>query len=130
MMLGRTTLFGISEAGWKTVDAVSLTIILSINAAKLLKMSKKTKKYAQFGLKNKQWDKMNTASDVLLIFTLLRGLVDTLEEYDAIVGKDAIFPGRGLIPEVVVSAAKGLKSVPGAVTAIPGRTVDSVRNFF
>jgi hypothetical protein len=130
MMLGRTTLFGISEAGWKTVDAVSLSIVLSINAAKLLKMSKKTKKYAQFGLKNKQWDKMNTASDVLLIFTLLRGLVDTLEEYDAIVGKDAIFPGRGLIPEVVVSAAKGLKSVPGAVTAIPGRTADSLRNFF
>lgn len=130
MMLGRTTLFGISEAGWKTVDAVSLSIILSINAAKLLKMSKKTKKYAQFGLKNKQWDKMNTASDVLLIFTLLRGLVDTLEEYDAIVGKDAIFPGKGLIPEVVVSAAKGLKSVPGAVTAIPGRTADSLRNFF
>ena len=130
MMMGRTTLFGISEAGWKSVDALSLTFILSINGARLLKMNKKTKKYSQFGLKNKQWDKMNTASDVLLIFTLLRGLVDTLEEYDAIVAKDAIFPGRGLIPEVIVNAAKGLKSVPGAVATVPGRTVDSVRNFF
>ena len=128
--MGRTTLFGISEAGWKSVDALSLTFILSINGARLLKMNKKTKKYSQFGLKNKQWDKMNTASDVLLIFTLLRGLVDTLEEYDAIVAKDAIFPGRGLIPEVIVNAAKGLKSVPGAVATVPGRTVDSVRNFF
>ena len=129
-MLGRTTLFGVSEAGWKSIDAISLTIILSINAAKLLKMNKKTKKYSQFGLKPKQWEKVNTASDVLLIFTLLRGLVDTLEEYDAIVGKDAVFPGRGIIPEVIVNAAKGLKSVPGAVTSIPGRTADSVRNFF
>ena len=128
--MGRTTLFGISEAGWKSVDALSLTFILSINGARLLKMNKKTKKYSQFGLKNNQWDKMNTASDVLLIFTLLRGLVDTLEEYDAIVAKDAIFPGRGLIPEVIVNAAKGLKSVPAAVATVPGRTVDSVRNFF
>ena len=114
-MLGRSTLFGISEAGWKSIDAISLSFILSINAAKLLKMSKKTRKYSQFGLKNKQWDKMNTASDVLLIFTLLRGLVDTLEEYDVLVKQDAVFPGRGLIPEVVVNAAKGLKSVPSAV---------------
>ena len=93
-------------------------------------MNQKTKRYAQFGLKNKQWDKMNTTSDVLLIFTLLRGLVDTLEEYDAIVAKDAIFPGRGIIPEVIVNAAKGLKSVPAAVATVPGRTIDSVRNFF
>ena len=128
--MGRTTLFGISEAGWKSIDALSLTFILSINGAKLLQMNKKTKKYAKFGLKNKQWDKMNTASDVLLIFTLLRGLVDTLEEYDAIVAKDAVFPGRGIIPEVIVNAAKGLKSVPGAVATVPGRTVDSLRNFF
>ena len=128
--MGRTTLFGISEAGWKSIDALSLTFILSINGARLLKMNKKTKRYAQFGLKNKQWDKMNTASDVLLIFTLLRGLVDTLEEYDAIVAKDAVFPGRGIIPEVIVNAAKGLKSVPGAVATVPGRTADSVRNFF
>ena len=92
MMLGRTTLFGVSEAGWKTVDALSLTFILSINAARVLKLSKRTRKYSQFGLKNKQWDKMNTASDVLLIFTLLRGLVDTLEEYDVLVKRDAIFP--------------------------------------
>jgi len=129
-MMGRTTLFGISEAGWKSIDALSLTFILSINGARLLKMNKKTKRYAQFGLKNKQWDKMNTASDVLLIFTLLRGLVDTLEEYDAIVAKDAVFPGRGIIPEVIVNAAKGLKSVPGAVATVPGRTADSLRNFF
>lgn len=128
--MGRTTLFGISEAGWKSIDALSLTFILSINGARLLKMNKKTKRYAQFGLKNKQWDKMNTASDVLLIFTLLRGLVDTLEEYDAIVAKDAVFPGRGIIPEVIVNAAKGLKSVPGAVATVPGRTADSLRNFF
>lgn len=129
-MMGRTTLFGISEAGWKSIDALSLTFILSINGARLLKMNKKTKRYAQFGLKNKQWDKMNTASDVILIFTLLRGLVDTLEEYDAIVAKDAVFPGRGIIPEVIVNAAKGLKSVPGAVATVPGRTADSLRNFF
>lgn len=128
--MGRTTLFGISEAGWKSIDALSLTFILSINGARLLKMNKKTKRYAQFGLKNKQWDKMNTASDVILIFTLLRGLVDTLEEYDAIVAKDAVFPGRGIIPEVIVNAAKGLKSVPGAVATVPGRTADSLRNFF
>lgn len=128
--MGRTTLFGISEAGWKSIDALSLTFILSINGARLLKMNKKTKRYAQFGLKNKQWDKMNTTSDVLLIFTLLRGLVDTLEEYDAIVAKDAVFPGRGIIPEVIVNAAKGLKSVPGAVATVPGRTADSLRNFF
>lgn len=130
MMLGRSTLFGISEAGWKSIDAISLSFILSINAAKLLKMSKKTRKYSQFGLKNRQWDKMNTASDVLLVFTLLRGLVDTLEEYDVLVKQDAVFPGRGLIPEVVVNAAKGLKSVPSAVATVPGRTVDSLRNFF
>lgn len=130
MMLGRTTLFGVSEAGWKTVDALSLTFILSINAARVLKLSKRTRKYSQFGLKNKQWDKMNTASDVLLIFTLLRGLVDTLEEYDVLVKRDAIFPGRGLIPEIVVNAAAGLKSVPAAITTVPGRTVEGFRNFF
>jgi hypothetical protein len=130
MMLGRTTLFGVSEAGWKTVDALSLTFILSINAARVLKLNKRTRKYSQFGLKNKQWDKMNTASDVLLIFTLLRGLVDTLEEYDVLVKRDAIFPGRGFIPEIVVNAAAGLKSVPAAITTVPGRTVEGFRNFF
>jgi hypothetical protein len=129
-MLGRTTLFGLSESGWKSVDALSLAFILSINAARVLKLSKRTRKYSQFGLKNKQWDKMNTVSDVLLIFTLLRGLVDTLEEYDVIIKRDAIFPGRGLIPEIVVNAAAGLKSVPAAITTVPGRTVEGFRNFF
>ena len=51
-------------------------------------------------------------------------------EYDVLVKQDAVFPGRGLIPEVVVNAAKGLKSVPSAVATVPGRTVDSLRNFF
>ena len=128
--MARETLFGLSESGWKSVDALSLAFILSINAAKLLKLSKRTRKYSQFGLKNKQWDKMNTASDVVLIFTLLRGLVDTLEEYDVIIKRDAIFPGRGLIPEIVVNAAAGLKSVPAAITTVPGRTVEGFRNFF
>ena len=121
------TLFGISEAGWKTIDAVSLSFILSINAAKLLGLNKRTRKYKQLGLRNKTWNKVNTTSDVLLIFTLLRGLVDTLEEYDVLIKRDAIFPGRGLIPEVVVNAAKGLKTLPAQASATAGRAID---NFF
>ena len=113
--MARETLFGIRESGWKTIDATSLAFILTINGAKLLTMNKRTRKYAKLGMNNKTWNKVNTASDVLLVFTLLRGLVDTLEEYDILIKKDAIFPGKGLIPEVVVSAAKGLKSVPGAI---------------
>ena len=119
--MARETLFGIRESGWKTIDATSLAFILAINGAKLLTLSKSTKKYSKLGMKTKTWNKVNTASDVLLVFTLLRGLVDTLEEYDFLVKKDAIFPGRGLIPSVVVNAAKGLKSVP---SAIDGRVRD------
>ena len=118
----RTTLFGINESGWKAIDALSLTFVLAINGAKVLSLSKRTRKYAQLGLKNKQWDSINSASDVVLVFTLLRGLVDTLEEYDFLVKKDAIFPGRGIIPDIVVNAAKGLKSVPGAIEQ---RTLDN-----
>ena len=121
------TLFGISEAGWKTIDAVSLSFILSINAAKLLGLNKRTRKYKQLGLRNKTWNKVNTTSDVLLIFTLLRGLVDTLEEYDVLIKRDAVFPGRGIIPEVVVNAAKGLKTLPAQASATAGRAID---NFF
>ena len=124
--MARETLFGIRESGWKAIDAASLAFILTINGAKLLSLTKRTKKYSKLGMKNKTWGKVNTASDVLLVFTLLRGLVDTLEEYDFLIKKDAIFPGRGLIPEVVVSAAKGLKSVPSAVET----TAMNVRNIF
>ena len=128
--MARETLFGIRESGWKTIDATSLAFILTINGAKLLSMSKRTRKYSKLGMKNKTWDKVNTASDVLLVFTLLRGLVDTLEEYDILIKKDAIFPGKGLIPEVIVSAAKGLKSVPTALETTAGDAARSVRNFF
>ena len=121
------TLFGISAQGWKTIDALSLSFILAINSAKLMNLSKRTRKYNQFGMKNRTWSKVNTASDVLLIFTLLRGLVDTLEEYDVLVKQDAVFPGRGLIPEVVVNAAKGLKTLPAQASATAGRAFD---NFF
>lgn len=121
------TLFGISEAGWKTIDVVSLSFILTINAAKLLGLNKRTKKYKQLGLRNQTWNKVNTTSDVLLIFTLLRGLVDSLEEYDVLIKRDAVFPGRGIIPEVVVNAAKGLKTLPAQASATAGRAID---NFF
>jgi hypothetical protein len=124
------TLFGISAQGWKTIDALSLSFILAINSAKLMSLSKRTRKYKQFGMKNRTWDKVNTASDVLLIFTLLRGLVDTLEEYDVLVKQDAVFPGRGLIPEVVVNAAKGLKTLPAEASAKAGRGIDALTNFF
>ena len=125
-MMARETLFGLRESGWKAIDAASLAFILTINGARVLALSKRTKKYAKLGMKTKNWNRMNSASDVLLVFTLLRGLVDTLEEYDFLVKKDAIFPGRGLIPTVVVNAAKGLKSVPAAVET----TALSVRNIF
>ena len=121
------TLFGISEAGWKTIDVVSLSFILTINAAKLLGLNKRTKKYKQLGLRNQTWNKVNTTSDVLLIFTLLRGLVDSLEEYDVLIKRDAVLPGRGIIPEVVVNAAKGLKTLPAQASATAGRAID---NFF
>ena len=128
--MARETLFGIREAGWKTIDATSLAFILTINGAKLLSMNKRTRKYSKLGMKNKTWNKVNTVSDVLLVFTLLRGLVDTLEEYEVLIKKDAIFPGRGLIPEVVVSAAKGLKSVPSAIETRAGQAATSLTNFF
>jgi len=124
--MARETLFGIRESGWKSIDAVSLAFILTINGAKLFSLSGRTKKYSKLGMKNKTWERVNTASDVLLVFTLLRGLVDTLEEYDILVKKDAIFPGRGIIPSVVVNAAKGLKSVPSALET----TALRVRNIF
>ena len=104
--MARETLFGIRESGWKAIDAASLAFILIINGARVLEKSKRTRKYAQLGMKNQTWARVNTFSDGLLVFTLLRGVVDTLEEYDILIKKDAIFPGRGLIPEVVVSAAR------------------------
>lgn len=126
--MARETLFGIRESGWKAIDAASLAFILIINGAKILEKNKRTRKYAQLGMKNNTWTRVNTFSDGLLVFTLLRGVVDTLEEYEILIKKDAIFPGRGLIPEVIVSAAKGLKRIPSPPGL--GAAQMQVRNIF
>jgi len=105
-MMARKTLFGINERGWKTIDALSITLILATTIADTAGKSKnkKFKKIKNLGMSKSKYDRTRQVSNGLLIFVLARNAFDAFEELDVIVKRDAVFPGRGILTDTARTA--------------------------
>lgn len=128
-MMAKEKLFGITETGWKAIDVASIGLILATTVADTAQKSKnrKVKKYSRLGMSPKAFKTTKQLSNGLLIFVLARNFVDALEEYDILVKKDAIFPGRGVLTETATRAVRRLKPLGNAPMPLDG---DRVRNVF
>jgi len=127
--MAREKLFGITEKGWKAIDVASVGLILATTVADFAQKSKnrKIKKFSRVGLSPKAFKRTKYLSNGLLIFVLTRNLVDTMEEYNILVKKDALFPGRGLLTETATTALRQLRPLGQAPAPLDG---DKVRNVF
>lgn len=125
----REKLFGITEKGWKAIDVASVGLILATTIADTAQRSKnrKIKKFSRVGLSPKAFKRTKQLSNGLLIFVLARNLVDAMEEYNIILKKDALFPGRGLLTETATTALRQLRPLGQAPAPLDG---DKVRNVF
>lgn len=128
-MMARKKLFGITETGWKAIDITSIGLILATTIADTAQKSKnrKVKKFSRLGMSPKAFKTTKQISNGVLIFVLTRNFVDTLEEYNILVKKDAIFPGRGVLTETATTAVRKLKPIGNAPMPLDG---DGVRNVF
>jgi len=128
-MMARKKLFGITETGWKAIDITSIGLILATTIADTAQKSKnrKVKKFSRLGMTPKAFKTTKQISNGVLIFVLTRNFIDTLEEYNILVKKDAIFPGRGVLTETATTAVRKLKPIGNAPMPLDG---DGVRNVF
>jgi len=127
--MARKKLFGITETGWKAIDITSIGLILATTIADTAQKSKnrKVKKFSRLGMTPKAFKTTKQISNGVLIFVLTRNFIDTLEEYNILVKKDAIFPGRGVLTETATTAVRKLKPIGNAPMPLDG---DGVRNVF
>lgn len=127
--MAREKLFGIGEKGWKAIDVASLGLILATTVSDFAQKSKnrKIKKFSRVGMSPKAFKRTKYLSNGLLIFVLTRNLIDTFEEYNIIVKKDAIFPGRGLLTDTAKTALMQLPRMGQVPAPLDG---DKVRNVF
>ena len=125
--MARKTLFGIGEKGWKAIDITSVGLILATTIADTASKSKnkRIKKFGKLGMSPKALKTTKAISSGVLIFVLTRNLIDAMEEYDILIKKDAIFPGRGLLTETATTAARQLR--PLGQIPLDG---DRIRNVF
>tara|TARA_Y100001972_G_C7650589_1_gene327136 strand:+ start:819 stop:1196 length:378 start_codon:yes stop_codon:yes gene_type:complete len=123
----RKTLFGIGEKGWKAIDVASVGLILTTTVADTASKSKnkRLKKIGKLGMSPKALKTTKQISSGLLIFVLARNLIDAMEEYDILLKKDAIFPGRGLLTDTTATALRQLR--PLGQIPLDG---DKIRNVF
>lgn len=127
--MARKKLFGITETGWKAIDITSIGLILATTIADTAQKSKnrKVKKFSRLGMTPKAFKTTKQISNGVLIFVLTRNFIDTLEEYNILVKKDAIFPGRGVLTETATTAVRKLKPIGNVPMPLDG---DGVRNVF
>lgn len=127
--MAREKLFGITEKGWKAIDVASVGLILATTIADTAQKSKnrKIKKFSRVGLSPKAFNRTKQLSNGLLIFVLARNLVDAMEEYNILLKKDALFPGRGLLTETATTAVRQLRPLGQVPAPLDG---DKVRNVF
>ena len=127
--MAREKLFGITEKGWKAIDVASVGLILATTVADTAQKSKnrKIKKFSRVGLSPKAFKRTKQLSNGLLIFVLARNLVDAMEEYNILLKKDALFPGRGLLTDTATTALRQLRPVGQVPAPLDG---DKVRNVF
>ena len=57
-------------------------------------------KDVNFGLSDRTWDRVDTAAVGLAIAFAVRSIVDVMEEYEILFGKDTLFTGKGLVATV------------------------------
>ena len=128
-IMARETLFGIGEKGWKAIDVASVGLILATTIADTAQKSKnrKIKKFSRVGMSPKAFKRTKQVSNGLLIFVLARNLIDTFEEYNIILKKDALFPGRGVLTETATTAIRQFKPLGQTTASLDG---DQVRNVF
>jgi hypothetical protein len=127
--MARKTLFGIGEKGWKAIDVASVGLILATTVADSAQQSKnrKFKKLARVGMSPKAFKRTKQVSNGLLIFVLARNLIDAMEEYNVILKKDALFPGRGILTNTATTAVRQLRPLGQATPPLDG---DQVRNVY
>jgi hypothetical protein len=75
----------------------------------------------------KAFKRTKQVSNGLLIFVLARNLIDAMEEYNVILKKDALFPGRGILTNTATTAVRQLRPLGQATPPLDG---DQVRNVY
>ena len=73
------------------------SIMQMLGDHQLLGGASKTASKANFGLKNKTWDKFDAISTALYALILIHGAVDAYEERRNIPNDEQLIPGKGLI---------------------------------
>ena len=89
-----TAALGLTQSAWLRLDVLSAGLLAAAYSRDL--MDKRGKK-VNFGLSNKTWDKVDSFSLGLAVFFALRQIVDTMEEYEILFGRDTFFTGKGLV---------------------------------
>ena len=87
--------FGLDGRGWMRLDILSGSLIAAVAVRDL--MDKRGHRWAKMGVKKQTWDKVDMVTLGLAALFAIRGVVDTMEEYNIIFKKDEVFPGRGLV---------------------------------
>jgi len=85
---------GLSQSSWLRLDALSSAFLVAAYSRDLLSRKGKS---VNFGFSNQTWDRVDTAALVLAIAFAARSIVDVMEEYEILFGKDTFFTGKGLV---------------------------------
>jgi hypothetical protein len=88
---------GLSQSAWLRLDVLSSAFLVAAYSRDLLSAKGKN---VNFGLSNNTWDRVDNAAIGLAIVFALRSIVDVMEEYEILFGKDTFFTGKGLVATV------------------------------